>query len=144
MAKQSTGWNPFNQKRWLLMFLFLIFLISTVIVFMIRPAFNCGWQKDYYQGANTQIHLTASTVNNQNPLARGPLLLMELAFLLRSAGAKVVWITNRIQTEQDDVIYSLEHKMLSRGVQVLPANGREAVHCRQKDCSKHCCCREVA
>ncbi|RZC44657.1 hypothetical protein C5167_037611 [Papaver somniferum] len=145
MARQSMGWNPFNQKRWVLMFLvLLVFSISTVIVF--RPAFNCGWQKQYYQGTDdTPIHLTSPTAgSNQNPLqfmnskfvllvshelslSGGPLLLMELAFLLRSAGAKVVWITNRIQTEEDDVVHSLEHKMLDRGVQVLPANGREAV-----------------
>ncbi|KAI3959073.1 hypothetical protein MKX01_023749 [Papaver californicum] len=55
MARQSSGWNPFNQKRWLLMFLLLIFSISTVI--------------QYYQGTDDiQIHLTAPTVNNQNPL----------------------------------------------------------------------------
>lgn len=43
---------------------------------------------------------------------------MELAFLLRGVGAEVVWITNRKPNEPDEVIYSLEHKMLDRGVQV--------------------------
>lgn len=48
----------------------------------------------------------------------GPLLLMELAFLLRGVGAQVVWITNQKPVEADEVVYSLEHRMLDRGVQV--------------------------
>lgn len=48
----------------------------------------------------------------------GPLLLMELAFLLRGVGAEVVWITSQKPPESDEVIYSLENKMLDRGVQV--------------------------
>lgn len=43
---------------------------------------------------------------------------MELAFLLRGVGAEVVWITNQKPGEPDEIIYSLEHKMLDRGVQV--------------------------
>lgn len=52
---------------------------------------------------------------------------MELAFLLRSVGAKVSWITIQKPVDTDEVIYSLEHKMLTRGVQVLSARGQEAV-----------------
>lgn len=52
---------------------------------------------------------------------------MELAFLLRSVGAKVAWITIQKPVDTDEVIYSLEHKMLTRGVQVLSAKGQEAV-----------------
>ena len=48
----------------------------------------------------------------------GPLLLMELAFLLRSVGAEVTWITIQKPVDSDEVAYSLEHKMLTRGVQV--------------------------
>lgn len=43
---------------------------------------------------------------------------MELAFLLRGVGAEVVWITNQKPPVSDEVIYSLERKMLDRGVQV--------------------------
>lgn len=43
---------------------------------------------------------------------------MELAFLLRQVGSQVVWITNQRSEETNDVTYSLEHKMLSHGVQV--------------------------
>lgn len=43
---------------------------------------------------------------------------MELAFLLRGAGANVIWITAQRPVETNDVIYSLEHKMLDRGVKV--------------------------
>ncbi|KAL6011415.1 hypothetical protein ACLOJK_001863 [Asimina triloba] len=59
--------------------------------------------------------------------AGGPLLLMELAFLLRSAGAQVVWITYQKRAATNEVIYSLEHRMLDRGVQVVSANGPEAI-----------------
>jgi hypothetical protein len=48
----------------------------------------------------------------------GPLLLMELAFLLRGVESEVVWITNQKPVEEDEVIKVLEHKMLDRGVQV--------------------------
>lgn len=44
---------------------------------------------------------------------------MELAFLLRGVGAKVTWITIQKPPGEDEVIYSLEHKMLDRGVQVI-------------------------
>lgn len=43
---------------------------------------------------------------------------MELAFLLRGVGTQVVWITNQKPLETDEVVYSLERKMLDRGVQV--------------------------
>jgi hypothetical protein len=46
-------------------------------------------------------------------------LLMELAFLLRSVGTEVCWITIQKPSATDGVIYSLEHKMLDRGVQVI-------------------------
>lgn len=48
----------------------------------------------------------------------GPLLLMELAFLLRGVGSDVVWITYQKPAEPTEVIYSLENKMSDRGVQV--------------------------
>ena len=43
---------------------------------------------------------------------------MELAFLLRGVGAEVVWITYQKPADTDEVVYSLENKMLDRGVQV--------------------------
>lgn len=43
---------------------------------------------------------------------------MELAFLLRNVGTEVVWITNQKPSEPDEIIYSLEHKMLDRGIKV--------------------------
>ena len=45
-------------------------------------------------------------------------MLMELAFLLRGVGAEVCWITNQKPSEMDEIIYSLEHKMLDSGIQV--------------------------
>lgn len=67
-------------------------------------------------------------VSHELSLSGGPLLLMELAFLLRGVGAEVVWITNQKPNEPDEVIYSLEHKMLDRGVQVLSAKGEKAIN----------------
>lgn len=77
----------------------------------------------YWQGAYFVLLQTLCDLSN----ICGPLLLMELAFLLRGVGAEVVWITNQKPSGADDVIYSLEHKMLDRGVQVLDAKGQEAI-----------------
>ncbi|KAL2532186.1 UDP-Glycosyltransferase superfamily protein [Abeliophyllum distichum] len=66
-------------------------------------------------------------VSHELSLSGGPLLLMELAFLLRGVGTEVVWITNQKLNEPDEVIYSLEQKMKDRGVQVFVAKGQEAV-----------------
>ncbi|CAO2207796.1 unnamed protein product [Urochloa humidicola] len=71
-------------------------------------------------------------VSHELSLSGGPLLLMELAFLLRHVGSQVVWITNQRSEETNDVTYSLEHKMLSHGVQVLPARGQEAADTARK------------
>ncbi|KAK6256802.1 hypothetical protein QUC31_000261 [Theobroma cacao] len=67
-------------------------------------------------------------VSHELTLSGGPLLLMELAFLLRGVGAEVVWVTNQKPIEADNVIHSLEHKMLDRGVQVYSAKGQEALN----------------
>lgn len=66
-------------------------------------------------------------VSHELSLSGGPLLLMELAFLLRGVGTEVVWITNQKPMEADEVVYSLEHKMLDRGVQVVSAKGQKAI-----------------
>lgn len=52
---------------------------------------------------------------------------MELAFLLRGVGAEVCWITLQKPPGKEEVIYSLENKMLDRGVQVFSAKGQEAI-----------------
>lgn len=62
-------------------------------------------------------------------LPGGPLLLMELAFLLRSVGAEVCWITIQKPLDSDEVIYSLEHKMLDRGVQVIKLDASSGCLC---------------
>ena len=67
-------------------------------------------------------------VSHDLSLSGGPLLLMELAFLLRNAGTKIIWITNQKPAEPDEVTYNLEHRMLNRGVQVLPARRQEVVN----------------
>ncbi|TKW12700.1 hypothetical protein SEVIR_5G052800v4 [Setaria viridis] len=71
-------------------------------------------------------------VSHELSLSGGPLLLMELAFLLRHVGSQVVWITNQRSEETNDITHSLEHKMLNHGVQVLPARGQEAVDTARK------------
>lgn len=67
-------------------------------------------------------------VSHELSLSGGPLLLMELAFLLRGVGTKVNWITIQKPSEEDEVIYSLEHKMWDRGVQVISAKGQETIN----------------
>ncbi|KAJ4840112.1 hypothetical protein Tsubulata_035322 [Turnera subulata] len=146
----SAAWITKHKPRWPLMLLAL-FTLSTLTVFLVRsasdPCHSTAAATNRFEeaklGTKPQIHSTTTT-NTPNPLdfmksklvllvshelslSGGPLLLMELAFLLRGVGAEVVWITNQKPPEPDAVIYSLEHKMLDRGVQVLPARGQEAV-----------------
>ncbi|KAK1423583.1 hypothetical protein QVD17_18887 [Tagetes erecta] len=66
-------------------------------------------------------------VSHELSLSGGPLLLMELAFLLRGVGAEVCWITIQKPPGKDEVIYSLENKMMDRGVQVFSAKGKVAI-----------------
>ncbi|EPS69061.1 hypothetical protein M569_05706, partial [Genlisea aurea] len=67
-------------------------------------------------------------VSHELSLTGAPLLLMELAFLLRAVKTRVVWITDQKPSEPpDEVIFSLEQRMMDRGVEVLSAKGNEAV-----------------
>ncbi|BBH07973.1 UDP-Glycosyltransferase superfamily protein [Prunus dulcis] len=47
---------------------------------------------------------------------------------MKGVGTEVCWVTTMKPSDADVVIYSLEHKMLDRGVQVLSENGQEAVN----------------
>lgn len=135
------------KKRWPLMILALV-SISTAMVFFMRTTFDsCGGNGNRRfvedNGIDSQIRSSQIERKAPNPLdfmksklvllvshelslSGGPLLLMELAFLLRGVGTQVVWITNQKPSEPDEVVYSLERKMLDRGVQVLSAKGQEA------------------
>ncbi|KAL0432398.1 UNVERIFIED_CONTAM: hypothetical protein Slati_2574100 [Sesamum latifolium] len=149
MAKHSTTSSISVQKRWPLLILLCIAL-STAIAFFIGASLNSCNSHDYADNSNfnTPIHSfnsegTAATreenplsfmksklvlmVSHELSLSGGPLLLMELAFLLRAVGTRVVWITNQKPTEPDEVIYSLERKMMDKGVEVMSAKGQEAV-----------------
>lgn len=143
MAKHSVA---LAKKRWPLMLLAFI-SISTVMILFMRPnnSDSCNTIKTF-EAQQNQIHPSSVgnapsgpspldfmksklvlMVSHELSLSGGPLLLMELAFLLRGVGSDVVWITNQYPAEHDQVIYSLESKMLDRGVQVLPAKGEKAV-----------------
>ncbi|KAK9165439.1 hypothetical protein Scep_000630 [Stephania cephalantha] len=139
MAKHSVRWIA-SQKTWLLR-LVLVFTVSTALVFLMRTSFDLCDR--HFKDNESLSRLTAQTPSNGSPLdfmksklvlmvshelslSGGPLLMMELAFLLRGVGANVVWITNQKAVE-DEVVYSLEHKMLRRGVQVFSAKGQEAI-----------------
>lgn len=143
MAKHSVGCLPL-QKRWL--FALLIMLsISTVIAFFIKAAFDsCDRHFEVTHKPIRSVNVSplkpppnpltfmksklVVLVSHELSLSGGPLLLMELAFLLRSVGAEVYWITIQKPSGTDEVIYSLEQKMLVRGVQVLPPKGQEAIN----------------
>ncbi|XP_071731343.1 uncharacterized protein [Rutidosis leptorrhynchoides] len=147
MAKQSTTLY-FQKKRWLLLLLALL-SISTAIAFIIRAAYDSSCDRQHFDVGNNQIQSTEKTtpvqigvtsplsfmksklvllVSHELSLSGGPLLLMELAFLLRGVGAEVCWITNQKPSGTDEVIYNLENKMLDRGVQVFSAKGQEAIN----------------
>ncbi|KAL4362468.1 hypothetical protein GQ457_04G019640 [Hibiscus cannabinus] len=140
------------QRRWLLALLVML-SVSTVIAFFLRAAFHsCDRNvsgEDVISSARNAVQIADKPsppiaaakssplsfmkskvvllVSHELSLSGGPLLLMELAFLLRSVGAEVYWITFMKPSETDEVIYSLEHKMLDRGVQVFSAYGKEAI-----------------
>ncbi|KAJ7957799.1 Glycosyl transferase family 1 family protein [Quillaja saponaria] len=154
MVRQSSAWMSMAKKRWPLMILAL-FSLSTVMVFFMRAAFDsCNntssttrnedlelqdKERDRIQ-SSTQVGSVLPSplkfmksklvlmVSHELSLSGGPLLLMELAFLLRGVGAEVFWITNQKPAEPDQVVYSLESKMLDRGVQVFSAKGQRAIN----------------
>ncbi|GMH04174.1 hypothetical protein Nepgr_006013 [Nepenthes gracilis] len=149
MAKPHSS-NPSIAfyKKWLLMILAL-FSVSTLIVLVLRATSDsCNdrrYDKYHYISKDSlspsQIPTASNAVSPLNfmksklvflvshelSLSGGPLLLMELAFLLRGVGAEVVWITHQKPMEPNEVIYNLEHKMLDRGVQVLSSKGQKAI-----------------
>ncbi|RAL47961.1 hypothetical protein DM860_015748 [Cuscuta australis] len=155
MAKLQSSYSSaplalFWKRRGHLVFALLVMLsVTTVIAFLIRGGIDScdcrrgvgsgkvfgGSVQDFKQSGPAGIRGSPLSfmkskhvllVSHELSLSGGPLLLMELAFLLRGVGTDVWWITNQRPAETDNVIYSLEHKMLDRGVQVLPAKGQEA------------------
>ncbi|XP_061356299.1 uncharacterized protein LOC133300736 [Gastrolobium bilobum] len=142
MVKHSHAWMAMAKKRWPLMLVALLSL-STVTVLFIRTTTdscnNSSSESQHLGAAQAQIRSSERSplefmkskvvlmVSHELSLSGGPLLLMELAFLLRGVGSDVVWITNQKPPESDEIVYSLENKMLDRGVQVLPAKGEKAV-----------------
>lgn len=154
MAKQPTGLSTlcFQKKRWLLLLLAML-SISTAVAFIIRAAYDSSCDRQHFDAPNVgnRLQSTEKTTETARPqigvtsplsfmksklvllvshelsLSGGPLLLMELAFLLRGVGAEVCWITNQKPSGTDEVIYNLENKMLDRGVQVFSAKGQEAI-----------------
>ncbi|XP_065851253.1 uncharacterized protein [Euphorbia lathyris] len=142
MAKHPVPWLPL-QKRCLLALLILL-SISTLIAFLIKAAFDSCDRR--FEVSQKQLHPANASpikpppnplsfmksklvllVSHELSLSGGPLLLMELAFLLRSVGSEVYWITIQKPSGTDEVIYSLEQKMLVRGVQIVPAKDQETV-----------------
>ncbi|CAL9054544.1 unnamed protein product [Musa banksii] len=148
MAKPAAGWIPLFKKRFVL-FVVVILSVSTVFVCFIRGAsapcdpprnglaaavdraklprhsdVDVGARKNPLGFMRTKLVLL---VSHELSLSGGPLLLMELAFLLRTVGSRVVWITYPKSEETNEVTYSLEHKMLNRGVQVISAKGQEVI-----------------
>ncbi|CAM8981734.1 unnamed protein product [Rhodiola kirilowii] len=145
MVKQSSSrpWMTF-QKRWIFAAL-AIFSVSTVAVFLSKTAFDsCSTAARYAEVSDGLVGVRHGAQDVQNPLefmrsklvllvshelslSGGPLLLMELAFLLRAVDTNVVWVTIQRPANVDDVIYNLEHRMLARGVQVMPAKDQKAI-----------------
>ncbi|KVI02884.1 Glycosyl transferase, family 1 [Cynara cardunculus var. scolymus] len=148
MAKQSSSTFFFQKKtRWLLLLLAML-SVSTAVAFIIRAAYDSSCDRHLFDvpAVGKRFQSTAKPkapppiqvkvasplsfmksrlvllVSHELSLSGGPLLLMELAFLLRGVGAEVCWITIQKPPGKDEVIYSLENKMLDRGVQ-----GQEAI-----------------
>ncbi|KAJ9703570.1 hypothetical protein PVL29_005063 [Vitis rotundifolia] len=141
MARHSAP--RFSLRNKFLFALVFFFSVSTVVFLIKRaPSTSCDRHSDagvkrfeplpQFGADPSPLAFMKSKrvllVSHELSLSGGPLLLMELAFLLRSVGAEVCWITNHKPSETDEVIYSLENKMQHRGVQVLPAKGQEAIN----------------
>ncbi|CAO2842151.1 unnamed protein product [Amaranthus hypochondriacus] len=152
MAKptsSSSHLQSLKKKKWVLSILAL-FSISSLIVLLMRANISPSCDDRLLYGnkesnptvkSSTSSSLSSSLssplyfmksklvllVSHELSLSGGPLLLMELAFLLRGVGAEVVWITYQKPAEPDQVVYSLESKMLDRGVQILHAKGQKAI-----------------
>lgn len=62
-------------------------------------------------------------VSHELSLTGGPLLLMELAVLLKNAGGAVKWVTNQKETDNTAVSQKLEAKLVANGIQICPARG---------------------
>ncbi|KAG0469415.1 hypothetical protein HPP92_016115 [Vanilla planifolia] len=148
MAKYASTWiSPHKSKRLLLLlFVFSIFVIA--ILFLWSSLNYCYYRRhagiasamadraviptSYSSFDKNRLGFMRSKfvllVSHELSLSGGPLLLMELAFLLRNVGTEVAWMTYQKPAEDSEAIYSLEHKILDRGVQVLPSSGQDAVN----------------
>ncbi|KAK4741459.1 hypothetical protein SAY87_025047 [Trapa incisa] len=150
MARQhsSATW-PQLQRRWLLAIVVML-SVTTIIAFFSRSGID-PCDRTVYQLPQKISHVSPPPippgvvvqvapnplsfmkskrvllVSHELSLSGGPLLLMELAFLLRGVGTEVYWMTIQKPAEEDDVIYSLEQKMADRGVQVVLSKGQGAV-----------------
>ncbi|CAA6661161.1 unnamed protein product [Spirodela intermedia] len=143
MAKPASTLLFLSKRRILL--LLVVFSVATGLVFFVRSAFDtCDLRRNVRDSLEVEHAAKVGPKAEESPLefmrsklvllvshelslSGGPLLLMELAFLLRGVGANVIWITAQRPLETNDVIYSLEHKMLDRGIKVLSAKGKEAI-----------------
>ncbi|KAI4388456.1 hypothetical protein MLD38_000778 [Melastoma candidum] len=155
MRKQSwSAWLTLQRKNWPLVMVTLLSL-STAVVLVAKSSSSspvtcsCDRASDREAGEVPLVRESVPSrgesrgrspspldfmksklvllVSHELSLSGGPLLLMELAFLLRGVGAEVVWITNQKPADPDEVVFSLEHKMLDRGVQVFSAKSQKAI-----------------
>ncbi|KAF4383287.1 hypothetical protein F8388_009318 [Cannabis sativa] len=116
MAKHSVGWVA-SQKRWLLAFLVML-SVSTLIAFFIRAAFDtCDRNLDVVDKRPSTVPYSDFIVGaSPNPLK-----------FMKSKLVLLVSHELSLSVDTGEVVYSLEHKMLNRGVQVFSARGQEAV-----------------
>ncbi|KAJ8442572.1 hypothetical protein Cgig2_026514 [Carnegiea gigantea] len=110
------GLGLHKKKKWVLMVLAL-FSVSTLIVLLMRAAISdsCAHRIRDYRKDSAQREIpgfSSSSRASSSPLG---------------VGADVVWITYQKPAETDEVVYSLENKMLDRGVQVFSAKGQKAI-----------------
>ncbi|RCV24043.1 hypothetical protein SETIT_5G053500v2 [Setaria italica] len=143
-AAAAGGRGPAHQRtRVLLLLLVAVAASASTVGFLLRGALRDPCDAHVDSASLTAAAADGSPlgfmrsklvllVSHELSLSGGPLLLMELAFLLRHVGSQVVWITNQRSEETNDITHSLEHKMLNHGVQVLPARGQEAVDTARK------------
>ncbi|KAF5960982.1 hypothetical protein HYC85_002191 [Camellia sinensis] len=127
MAKHSSSsssrWLALQKQRWL--FPLLVGLsVTTALAFILRTSFDspcdhCPRFPAVPDNKRFSSPLPTQTPPNSLTFMKSKRVLLDLR--------EIVLISSNKPSETDEIIYSLEHKMLHRGVQVLSAKGQEAM-----------------
>ncbi|KAH7331584.1 hypothetical protein KP509_20G041300 [Ceratopteris richardii] len=138
-----------SRNHYVAVIAFLILCLTAVLAFISRSISSCtlsaslpGLTQRAASSLHDQVPEESSSqanglelvrgksivlVSHELSLTGGPLLLMELAVLLKRAGGDVKWITNQKDTERNPTSQGLEAKLIKNGIQILLPRGSQTV-----------------